>query len=125
MLISQLRIIVGVPAFLECGGLPPLLRLTQWRHLNCLGGTDLIAKREQAPALQRRLSPVRGEDNEEEEEERSLDPGEARGAHKSRCVTRRAKLRRGRKKSGRFARDDKSRVTGRESRLPPAAGRQP
>jgi hypothetical protein len=31
------------------------------------------------------------------EEDRSLDPDEAYGAHKPRCTTRRAKLRRGRK----------------------------
>src|SRR5271157_769000 len=42
-------------------------------------------RREQAPALQGRLSPARGEDNEEEEEERSLD-----------YATRRATMRRGR-----------------------------
>jgi hypothetical protein len=29
---------------LECGGSPPLLRLTEGRHTACLGGTDYVAK---------------------------------------------------------------------------------
>ena len=47
---------------------------------------------------------------------RSLDPGEAHGAHKPRCAARRAKMRRGRKNRPasparrRQARDDKWRV---------------
>ncbi len=54
--------IVGAPTFLECGGLPPLLRLTQRRVMNGLRETMASQKREQAPALQGRLSPARQDD---------------------------------------------------------------
>jgi hypothetical protein len=103
---------------------PPLLRVTRGRQLNCMGGTDGIAKAgalrgaqgKQAPALQGRLSPAPGEDNEEEEEERSLD-----------YATRRATMRRGRE--SRVAplgmTNHESRVRGHASRLtPPSNGGQ-
>jgi|SRR5271157_2493024 len=41
---TTLRIHVGSPTILECGGSPPLLRLTQERQMNCWGETDRIAK---------------------------------------------------------------------------------
>ena len=44
MLNSMSNYIVGAPTFLECGGLPPLLRLTKRSVMNGLGETDGIAK---------------------------------------------------------------------------------
>src|SRR5271157_2251097 len=41
---TTLRIHVGAPTFLECGGLPPLLRLTKRRVMNGLRETGGVAK---------------------------------------------------------------------------------
>ncbi len=35
---------VGAPTFLECGGSPSLLRLTEWRPINRLAEVDYVAK---------------------------------------------------------------------------------
>jgi len=102
---------------LECGGLPPLFGVTQGRQLNCMGGADGIVKagassRTPKSAFASTTGGQRGRRGGEIPRPRRSARGAQTALRDPTCHNAARE-----RKSGRSARDDKSRVTSHGPRL--------